>query len=84
MISFHYNYHRYYSPKLGRYIQSDPIGIAGGGNTYNYVENSISLLFYEKCFFSEVIPTRTLKISENIFDKDGSWKSLLGQRKYKP
>ncbi len=26
----HYNYHRYYEPTLGRYIRTDPIGIAGG------------------------------------------------------
>ncbi len=32
----HYNWHRYYSPRLGRYIPADPIGIEGGPNLYGY------------------------------------------------
>lgn len=32
----YYNYYRDYDPQTGRYIQSDPIGIAGGLNTYGY------------------------------------------------
>lgn len=32
----HYNYFREYEPAIGRFIESDPIGLDGGINTYLY------------------------------------------------
>jgi RHS repeat-associated protein len=40
-LALHYNRFRHYSPVLGRYLQSDPWGIAGGTNLYAYPRNPL-------------------------------------------
>ena len=40
VAGLNYNYFRDYQPDLGRYVESDPIGLRGGVNTYTYVGNN--------------------------------------------
>ena len=41
----HYNYFRDYDPSIGRYAESDPVGLGGGLNTYVYVGNRPLVIF---------------------------------------
>ncbi|WP_442753675.1 RHS repeat-associated core domain-containing protein [Methylocystis sp. JAN1] len=55
LTGLHYNGARDYNPKLGRYIESDPIGLQGGLNTYAYVGgNPISNIDKDGRFFQLV------------------------------
>lgn len=38
----HYNRYRYYCPKQQRFINQDPIGLAGGINAYQYTPNPVN------------------------------------------
>ena len=51
----HYNHHRDYESTSGRYVQSDPIGLDGGINTYAYAGND-PLKYIDPLGLSELIP----------------------------
>ena len=37
----HFNFQRFYDPAVGRFVNQDPIGLAGGENVYAYAPNPV-------------------------------------------
>jgi RHS repeat-associated protein len=62
----HYNYFRDYDSKTGRYVESDPVGLNGGLNTYSYVENNPVYLIDPYGLASSVIPVQD--VAGSIYD----------------
>ena len=53
-----YNYFRTYDPSTGRYLESDPIGLDGGLNTYGYaLQNPLTYVdLYGLSVFDDLVP----------------------------
>ena len=65
----HYNYFRTYDPSIGRYTQSDPVGLEGGLNVYGYVlQNPMK---YVDPFGLDIIVTLYRGQNPNIFNHIG-------------
>jgi RHS repeat-associated protein len=51
----HYNYFRDYDPAVGRYVESDPIGLIAGTNTFGYVAGNPLGLYDDKGLISPAV-----------------------------
>ncbi len=60
-----YNINRDYKPKTGKYIESDPIGVKGGVNTYSYVYNN-TLTFTDPFGLCSCIAMPELKAKNDV------------------
>lgn len=82
----YYNYFRDYDPSIGRYIQSDPIGIGGGLNTYLYAKASpfTSFDFWGLCPCDLPLSKDFLMdyMSYDHFTGEQVWKELGGSLGY--
>jgi RHS repeat-associated protein len=84
-----YNRHRYYEAETGRYLSSDPLGLAGGVRAYGYVRNPLTQI--DPLGLSQELPPGMIRIfrttdraQENqIFHETGYIMSDAAQEGYK-
>ncbi len=73
----HYNYYRTYDPSLGRYLESDPIGLGGGLNTYAYVGSNPLGLTDRFGLATDALNLPRPLIPEWVRPAVGGWLSLI-------
>jgi RHS repeat-associated protein len=76
-LGMYYYKARIYSPTLGRFMQTDPIGYGAGMNMYNYVGS-------DPVNFSDPLGLRSAEIKTYALPVEGSDIVVTGQRKPEP
>jgi RHS repeat-associated protein len=83
----YYNHFRTYDPSMGRYLESDPIGLGGGSNHYGYVAGSPTMFVDELGLERKpgrTSPTKWPPLPANLggkkpkWDSEGYWKGKGG------
>ena len=75
------NYFRDYDPIVGRYVESDPIGLRGGVNTYAYVRNNrLSLSDRYGLLPGDCYPTENAAGADAV--NDINWQSIQTNTEY--